>query len=624
MSTLLTFCEQEPVVGYELAEKNIFGRELDVNIQVMDKLVSRRHAQILRDEVGYILSDLGSRNGTFLNGVQVKEPIRLNPNDEIKLGDRIYIFDSGVESLPDPGSGASVILLPGSEPGPSDPFRTVDLAADAEFEPEEINLLYRVARLGVEILDTDALLPQVADQITSFFSGNRLVILGLTPHRQRLIALATKTRRRKLPLLKSIVTEIMTGGKGLIGQRVIRDVSFESKSWKPDFHPGHFLAVPLTSGEKKMGLIYLDRGGTKEFTIQDLNTLAAVGSTLGTTIDNATRYRTLYIENFFFKETPSIKSEFIAREDISQSLLAEANKAAAEGKNVLIMGPAGSGKKLLGRRIHGVSPNSKGPFIAVNCGSGGDAFLERELFGYEKGAFEGASAAKRGKIELAQNGTIFLDKIDQLGSACQIGLARVMQAGVIYRVGGGQAVPVDVRVIAASGQELISHITQGNFKQDLADWIGQVKIHIPPLRQRPKDLRAILEFLIKRYNRLYGKRIIRITQDALKVLEEHPWPGNVKELENMIERIMYVGTGTEITAAELPFDLEYQELKVKHLGKRPYLSSLVTRIERDYILETMKIAQGNARMAVKMLGISDDTFEKKCVQYGISLQNVGS
>ncbi|MBF0497206.1 MAG: sigma 54-interacting transcriptional regulator, partial [Deltaproteobacteria bacterium] len=129
--------------------------------------------------------------------------------------------------------------------------------------------------------------------------------------------------------------------------------------------------------------------------------------------------------------------------------------------------------------------------IAVNCGLGGDAFLERELFGYEKGAFEGAAAAKRGKIELAQGGTIFLDKIDQLGTACQIGLARVMQAGVIYRVGGGQAVPVDIRIIAATGQELISHITQGNFKQDLADWIGQVTLHIPPLKQRPKDLRAI-------------------------------------------------------------------------------------------------------------------------------------
>ncbi|MBF0497205.1 MAG: FHA domain-containing protein, partial [Deltaproteobacteria bacterium] len=319
MATLLTFCEQEPVVGYELAEKNLFGRELDVNIQVPDKLVSRRHAQILRDEVGYILSDLGSRNGTFLNGVQVKEPVRLNPNDEIKLGERVYIFDSGVESLPDPGSGASVILLPGSEPGRPDSFRPIDLAADAEFEPEEINLLYRIARLGVEILDVDALFPQIVDQISSFFAGNRLVILGLTPHRQRLTTLATRTRRRKLPLLKSIVTQVMTGGTGVIGQHVIRDVSFESNSWKPDFQPGHFMATPLTVGERTMGMIYLDRGGTKEFTVQDLNTLAAIGSTLGTTVENATRYRTLYIENFFFKETPSIKSEFIAREDLTQS-----------------------------------------------------------------------------------------------------------------------------------------------------------------------------------------------------------------------------------------------------------------------------------------------------------------
>ncbi|MBF0552235.1 MAG: FHA domain-containing protein, partial [Deltaproteobacteria bacterium] len=295
MAMLLTFCEQEPVVGYELAEKNIFGRELDVNIQVMDKLVSRKHAQILRDEVGYILSDLGSRNGTFLNGVQVKEPVRLNPNDEIKLGERVYIFDSGVESLPDPGSGAAVILLPGSEPGPSDSFKTVVLAADAEFEPEEINLLYRVARLGVEIMDADALLPQVVDQVSSFFSANRLVILGQTPHGHRLLTLATKTRRRKLPLLKSIVTEILAGGQGVIGQRVIRDVGFESKTWKPDFHPGHFMATPLMAGERTIGMIYLDRGGTKEFTVQDLNTLAAVGSTLGTTVENATRYRTLYI-----------------------------------------------------------------------------------------------------------------------------------------------------------------------------------------------------------------------------------------------------------------------------------------------------------------------------------------
>ncbi len=290
-------------------------------------------------------------------------------------------------------------------------------------------------------------------------------------------------------------------------------------------------------------------------------------------------------------------------------------QVAASGSTVLVQGETGTGKELLARAIHGMSPRAGGPFIAVNCGALPDALLESELFGYKAGAFTGASKDKPGRLALAAGGTLFLDEIGEVSPALQVRLLRVLQERTYEPLGATKPLKADVRVIAATNRDLVQLVKKGSFREDLFYRINVVKLVLPPLRKRREDIPLLVEHFIERFNRSQGKRITGVGSEVMAFLMAHDWPGNVRELENLIEHAFVLCDKGRIELKTLPEDfIAHAPLNPARCG----MSEVRRSIEAHAIREALKRSHGNRRAAARELGIHKSTLFRKLKTLGIS------
>lgn len=284
--------------------------------------------------------------------------------------------------------------------------------------------------------------------------------------------------------------------------------------------------------------------------------------------------------------------------------------------NVLITGESGTGKELVAKSIHARSARRAGPFVALNCGGLSPELVTNELFGHEKDAFTGARSRQIGLIETANRGTLFLDEIGEMAESMQIKLLRVLQERELFRVGGTQAVPVDLRVIAATARDLTAAVVQGAFRQDLYYRINVVNIKLPPLRERREDIGLLTYHMLGKANARTGKRIENISPAALKLLQEYSFPGNVRELENILERAAALCSGNTIQVAHLPSDLATLQLLPLGGGSRQPLLKL-DELEEEYIRHVLQLTGGMRTEAAQMLGIDRSSLWRKMKKYGI-------
>jgi len=284
---------------------------------------------------------------------------------------------------------------------------------------------------------------------------------------------------------------------------------------------------------------------------------------------------------------------------------------------VLIHGESGTGKRLIAHAIHKYNEKERGkPFVEVSCGALTETLLESELFGHVKGAFTGAIKDRMGRFELADGGSIFLDEIDAFSPALQVKLLRVLQEGEFERVGDTKTVKVDVRVIAATNQNLQDLITHGKFRKDLFYRLNIISIEIPPLRERKTDIPLLIEDFIKKHSKHMSKKIEGISKEALSILMDYNWPGNVRELENVIERAVILSKETIITPLDFPEFLNIKtkdESSDKALGLKDALKSP----EKVLILKALESVSWNRNEAAKALGINRTTLYKKMHRYGL-------
>ncbi|HHQ49676.1 MAG TPA: sigma-54-dependent Fis family transcriptional regulator, partial [Acidobacteria bacterium] len=281
---------------------------------------------------------------------------------------------------------------------------------------------------------------------------------------------------------------------------------------------------------------------------------------------------------------------------------------------VLIRGESGTGKELVARLIHAKSPRAFGPLVAVNCGALPEGVLESELFGHEKGAFTGATALRKGKIELADGGTLFLDEIGEISQKVQVELLRALEDHKITRVGGGQEIPVDFRVVCATNRDLEEAVRKGTFREDLYYRINVFQIDIPPLRDRPEDIMAIAEHYLKRYAAAMGRRVTGFSAEARDLMLRYPWPGNVRELANAVERALVVCHEGEIEPRHLPIATHGSG---EESGAAPGGDLSLQAVERQHILRVLKLSDFNITHAAKTLGIDRVTLYNKMRKYGI-------
>ncbi len=314
---------------------------------------------------------------------------------------------------------------------------------------------------------------------------------------------------------------------------------------------------------------------------------------------------------------------FISTSPKMQEVLSVAARASESKATVLITGESGTGKEVLAKSIHYISPRKEKPFIAVNVPALPETLLESELFGHEKGAFTGADKTRTGRFELANKGTIFLDEIGDIPMNLQVKLLRVLQEHKIERLGSNESINIDVRVIAATHQNLEQKIKDGTFREDLFYRLNVISIHIPPLRKRKEDILPLIEHFIKKYSVENEKPQLELSKEALDILIKYNYPGNVRELENIMERAVVLSRHNIITVNDLPSAVKgFKTESDPILDENKSLTEQVEALEKKLIYDALTKANGNQSLAGRMLGITERNLRYKMQKYGIKNTNL--
>ncbi len=325
---------------------------------------------------------------------------------------------------------------------------------------------------------------------------------------------------------------------------------------------------------------------------------------LALTIDRAFRLYDLQQENRRLQaaQHPAALAGLLTRNAEMLRVCRTIEKVASSNATVLLLGESGTGKEVLARGVHEASPRKNERFVAINCAAIPDNLLESELFGYEKGAFTGAAKTTPGKIESANGGTLMLDEIGDLPHSLQAKLLRFLQERVVERVGGRQEIPVDVRIVCATHQDLKALIKEGRFREDLFYRLAEIVINIPPLRERKGDATLLAHAFVRRFSAEQNRGTMTLTEDAVRAIESHSWPGNVRELENCIKRAVIMADGQQITREDIGLDTE-DDPNTEFIDLRRIRDDA----ERNAVVTALGRANGNVVRAAEILGISRPT-----------------
>ncbi len=386
-----------------------------------------------------------------------------------------------------------------------------------------------------------------------------------------------------------------------------------------------FISVPIKVGGDIVGVLSIFKTfSSKESIERGIETLMILGTLIGMFYKLNERIREERLE--WEEERKILREELkktynihgiVGQSDAILNLVEVVKKVATTDSTVLITGESGTGKSLIAKAIHFLSHRKDRPFITINCAAIPETLLEAELFGYEKGAFTGAHSSKKGKFELANGGTIFLDEIGDMPPSLQAKILRVLQDREIERLGSEKTVKVDVRVIAATNRDLHTLVQEGKFREDLYYRLNVVPIHVPSLRERREDIPLLVEHFLQSYNTRYGKSV-KISPDAMEALIEYNWPGNIRELENTIERLVVMNDGT-VKSTELPPHI----LAYRRRSAFEELANLPDRIqatEREKIVEALEKTGYVKSRAAKLLGYTLRQLDYRIKKYGIEVK----
>jgi two-component system, response regulator FlrC len=332
-----------------------------------------------------------------------------------------------------------------------------------------------------------------------------------------------------------------------------------------------------------------------------------------------------YVARYLLPAIEKNSDGVVAQDPRTSALLSLAMRVAQSSATIMLTGESGCGKEVVARFIHRQSPRSEHPFIAINCAAIPDHLLEATLFGYEKGAFTGASQSQPGKFEQAQGGTLLLDEVSEMPLALQAKLLRVLQEREVERVGGRKAIPLDIRLIATSNRDMAEMVARGGFREDLYYRLNVFPLMIPPLRERPLDIVPMAQRILDRNDGRNGQSPLQLSAQAAARLMQHHWPGNVRELENVIQRAMILAMGSIIEIEDLnlprveailePVDEPVHD-QIESDGDDSQLD--MKSLEKAHIIETLNAVNGSRKLAVKRLGISERTLRYKLQQYRLA------
>ncbi|MFO0807076.1 MAG: sigma 54-interacting transcriptional regulator [Gemmataceae bacterium] len=604
------------------------GRAATNRCVLKDELCSREHAEVYRGEDRWFVRDLGSLNGTRLNGIPVTTEHTLEPQDEIHLGRSRLIFVEDMKDLPD-------VSRKGRKPDDTlairkrlNETRYLKDAAATVYEPRDarhaverdLALLYQLAlKMGSASTSAD-LVSIVLDGLLEAIPAEVGAILSVTAEGRDLELLAYRHRD---PVVQTyhkvsqfVSSEVLSTHEAVLAEDVSRHEDYAKRESLAELRASSLICAPILFNDQVLGLIHLysikpERGLDSE----DLEFAVAVATQLGSALHQLKLRQDLTAENLALKDSLRVESELVGESKSIRDIESQIAKVAATSATVLVRGESGVGKELVARAIHFSSPRKSGPFVCLNCAALTETLLESELFGHEKGAFTGATEKMVGKFEAADRGTIFLDEIGEMSTGTQAKFLRVLEGHPYERVGGNTPIKVNVRVVAATNQPLEQNVRAGTFRRDLFFRLQVVEIVVPPLRDRRGDVPVLADHFLKRFVRETGRRIRGFTQAAHAKLRDHDWPGNVRELRNVIERSVALSTGTILDADDIwltSLDLAASNVPAVEVGYRP-LS--IADMEKVHILETLNFTDWNKSRSAEILGIERSTLDRKIKLY---------
>jgi Nif-specific regulatory protein len=395
-----------------------------------------------------------------------------------------------------------------------------------------------------------------------------------------------------------------------VSEAIARQVAREGRAIVSREDSRSVLAVPLSAFDRRLGVIYLESSDPETRFNEGHVTLATVVALLtAIALENARHTEWLETENRRLKVDAGLEHNLIGESSPARAVLERIAKIAPTAATVLILGESGTGKELVARAIHRNSARAGMSFVAINCAALHDTLLESELFGHERGAFTGAIAQKKGRLETADGGTVFLDEIAELAPPLQAKLLRVIQEREFERVGGTRPIRVDFRLIAATNKNLREAVRLGTFREDLYYRLNVVSLLVPPLRERREDIPLLANYFVSKHGPRVNRHVVGISAAAEECIVHYDWPGNVRELENAIEHAVVLGT----TDVILPEDLPEALLEAQGPSSAPALSryhETILEAKRQLILRAYKEARGNHRKAAKLIGLDPHSLHR--------------
>jgi transcriptional regulator with GAF, ATPase, and Fis domain len=591
------------------------GRDPANAVAVADASVSRKHCLLRQEEDGrFRIKDLASRNGTLVNGLAVKEQW-LHHGDEIATGDSVFLFLLEEQDLAVPAGRVEFDdSHPMAETKVIQPKEVMYLHPDRlqkELPPtsqvaRNLNALLKISRVVHAIRDLEELQAQLLDLIFEVVPADRGAILLAEGAALEFSCLYARTRRADQPQLvrvsRTIARQVMEQSVAILGVDVPANGALRDVESLVASEVRSLLCVPLTVFQRVIGCIYLDStSSASRFQDDHLQVLAAIAGISAVALDNARRLQWLEQENQRLttevRQEQSLVGEGARMKEIFQFLA----RVAPTESTVLIEGESGTGKELAARALHRNSKRGNRQFVAINCAAIPETLLESDLFGHERGAFTGAAVQKKGRLEVADGGVVFLDEIGELAPALQVKLLRVLQEREFERVGGTQTIKVDIRLIAATNRDLTEAVRNGEFRQDLYYRLAVVRLTMPPLRERREDIPMLTRHFVQKYAKRSKVKPKPVSREAMAALVNYEWPGNVRELENAIERALVMGSSDAVLLEDLPESLLEQESPAEmHEGK--YHAS-VKELKKQLIIDAVEQTRGNYVEAAGILGV---------------------
>lgn len=489
-----------------------------------------------------------------------------------------------------------------------------------EKQNKKLSVLYEIALAVGRSLDLRLILDDVLGRIIAFMGVDAGVIYVINDETLEMIPVTYRNLSeavvRDLSERRVKVGECMCGNIAQYNSEVI---ILERASMDPRFTRAilkkegmeFYAGLPITAKGKVVGVLCVITHSPYTPDKEHLDILRAATVPIGLAIENAVLFESARKEaeiNMRYYNFDGI----IANSPQMIGVLNLVRKVTDTPSSILIYGESGTGKELIARAIHFNSMRKEAPFIAVNCAAIPDSLLESELFGYVKGAFTGANNDKKGLFEAADGGTIFLDEVEAMSKNLQAKLLRVLQDRTFFKVGGTKPVTVDLRILAASNQDLEAAVRSRQFREDLFYRLNVIKIALPSLRERADDIPLLARYFINKFNKTMGRNIRRISDDAMNILLSYRWPGNIRELENAIERAVVVAETDAIRREDLP--VEITSNTCESAGDLS-LENIEKSVELEHIKKVLNIAGGNKKKAAEILGIDASTLWRKLKRY---------